>query len=74
MSNVWRRSSHSDSTGRSVEVATISRKRGPGEVATLRTDRLVAARDSQNPQRPALCLTPASWLSLVEDIKFGALD
>jgi|EndMetStandDraft_8_1072994.scaffolds.fasta_scaffold938755_1 hypothetical protein len=72
MSNVWRRSSHSNSTGRSVEVATIARKRGPGEA--LPTGRLVAARDSQNPQRPALCLTPASWLSLVEDIKFGALD
>lgn len=72
MSNVWRRSSHSDSNGRSVEVAAIPRKRGPGEVATLSADRLVAARDST--QRPALCLTPASWLSLVEDIKFGALD
>jgi len=61
MSNVWHRSSHRESDDRGIEVAVLS-------------PHLVAARDSRNPQQPALCLTPASWLSLVEDIKFGALD
>jgi hypothetical protein len=34
----------------------------------------VAVRDSKNPDRPALVITPADWLSFTADIKSGRFD
>ncbi|GAA2101667.1 DUF397 domain-containing protein [Actinomadura alba] len=55
---VWRKSSHSGSgEGECVEVA--------------RADRLVAVRDSKNPNGPMLTVTPTEWHTLLTSIKHG---
>ncbi|MEO5874689.1 MAG: DUF397 domain-containing protein [Streptosporangiaceae bacterium] len=58
------------STGNGVAIAVRRQSDHPGlcvEVTAPPTARI-------SPGGPALRLTPASWLSLVDDIKFGALD
>ncbi|MEU5879863.1 DUF397 domain-containing protein [Spirillospora sp. NPDC047279] len=58
----WRKSSRSGaSEGSCVEVA-----------ATV--TRLVAARDSKDPDGPALCFGQGAWLAFCESIKAGAYD
>ena len=54
----WRKSSYSDSgQGTCVEVA--------------RADRLVAVRDSKNPDGPVLAFSSAAWRALMTQIKAG---
>jgi hypothetical protein len=57
---VWRKSSHSDSgEGTCVEVA--------------RAERLVAVRDSKNPDGPVLAFTPGEWHDFLAEIRTGDL-
>jgi hypothetical protein len=78
----WRKSSHSGSAGQEcVEVTAAWRTSsysGSGnsecvEVAPL-VDRLVAMRDSKDPDGPMLSIAPGAWTSLLSDIKGGAHD
>ncbi len=78
----WRKSSHSGSAGQEcVEVAaawrTSSYSSGSEgqcvEVAPL-ADRLVAMRDSKDPDGPMLSIVPGAWTSLLGDIKEGVHD
>ena len=39
------------------------------EVAAIRTSRLVAVRDSKNPDGPVLAFTPAEWTAFLSGIK-----
>ena len=57
----WRKSSYSGGTGNCVEVAGNL----PG---------ITAVRDSQDPDGPALMLTPAAWRALTRRIRNGELD
>jgi len=54
----WRKSSRSGQTGNCVEVAGNM----PG---------IVAVRDSQDPDGPALILTPAAWRALTRKVRSG---
>ena len=54
----WRKSSRSGQTGNCVEVAGNL----PG---------IVAVRDSQDPDGPALTLTPAAWRALTRKVRSG---
>jgi hypothetical protein len=54
----WRKSSYSGGTGNCVEVAGNL----PG---------IVAVRDSQDPDGPALTLTPAAWRALTRKVRSG---
>ena len=54
----WRKSSRSGQTGNCVEVAGNL----PG---------IVAVRDSQDPDGPALVLTPAAWRALTRKVRSG---
>jgi hypothetical protein len=56
----WRKSSHSGSN-----------EGGCVEVASVRARRLIATRDSKNPDGPALCFDPAEWDAFLTDIKRG---
>jgi Domain of unknown function (DUF397) len=57
----WRKSSYSGGTGNCVEVAGNL----PG---------ITAVRDSQDPNGPALILTPAAWRVLTLKVRNGELD
>ena len=57
----WRKSSYSGGTGNCVEVAGNL----PG---------ITAVRDSQDPDGPALILTPAVWRVLTRKVRSGELD
>jgi Domain of unknown function (DUF397) len=57
----WRKSSYSGGTGNCVEVAGNL----PG---------ITAVRDSQDPDGPALILTPAAWRTLTRKVRNGELD
>jgi Domain of unknown function (DUF397) len=58
---VWRKSSYSGSSGgQCVEVACNL----PG---------VVAVRDSKNPERGTLAVTPAAWQALLASIRHGEL-
>jgi hypothetical protein len=56
----WRKSSHSDSYSQDcVEVAQV--------------DRLVAVRDSRDPDGPVLTFAPSTWRGFLTEIKTSAL-
>jgi Domain of unknown function (DUF397) len=57
----WRKSSYSTDQGNCVEVAR-------------NLPRVVAVRDSKNPDGPKLTLTPASWQSFTASLKTGRHD
>jgi hypothetical protein len=57
----WRKSAHSGGNGSCVEVA----RNLPG---------IVAVRDSKNPDRPALVVTPTAWRGFTAQIKAGQFD
>jgi hypothetical protein len=56
----WRKSTYSTAQGNCVEAASLRR--------------VVAVRDSKNPDGPKLVLTPAGWQSLTASLKAGRHD
>jgi hypothetical protein len=81
----WRKSSRSGSgtMGDCIEVAAGWRKSsrsgsGQGqcvEAAAVRSaDRVVAMRDSKNPDGAVLCFSAPDWTAFLSRIKTGALD
>lgn len=79
---VWRKSSHSGGNeGDCVEVAEASWLKSShsggdeGEcVEIAEVGRLVAVRDSKNPDGAVLALVPSAWDSLLSHIKSGSYD
>lgn len=74
----WHKSSHSDSAGGScVEVAPVvfwrksshSDSQGGTCVEVARLERVVAVRDSKNPDGPALTFAPAAWRGFVAGLQ-----
>lgn len=60
-SAVWRKSARSGNNGGAcVEVASL--------------DRVVAVRDSKNPDGPRLTLTRAEWRALTDSVRRGEFD
>jgi len=57
----WRKSSYSGQGATCVEVA-------------CKIPRIVAVRDSKNPDGPKLVLTPADWQSFTDRVKAGLHD
>jgi hypothetical protein len=77
---VWRKSTYSGaSEGSCVEVAEAWRKSmysGANEgscVEVMQADRLVAVRDSKNPDGPVLAFGRTEWRGLLSGIKSGDL-
>jgi hypothetical protein len=64
----WRKSSYSSGNGGAcVEVAVLSgSKEG--------SDRVIAVRDSRNPDGPALIFTPAEWDAFTAGTRDGEFD
>lgn len=64
----WRKSSYSGGNGGTcVEVAVLSgSKEG--------SDRVIAVRDSRNPDGPALIFTPAEWDAFTAGTRDGEFD
>lgn len=61
----WRKSTHSNGNGgECVEVGV------PGDVPA----RLLAIRDSKDPDGPRLHVTPAAWAAFTADVAAGAYD
>jgi Domain of unknown function (DUF397) len=81
----WRKSSYSSSNGGAcIEVATAWRKSTYSssnggncvEVAAPAhdgADRVVAVRDSKDPDGPKLAFAPADWEAFMRQVKAGAL-
>ncbi|MFG2091062.1 MULTISPECIES: DUF397 domain-containing protein [unclassified Spirillospora] len=64
----WRTSTRSsDQGGQCVEVAGLG-------CACAEHARLIAVRDSKNPDGPSLAFTPDAWDALSRRIRTGALD
>ncbi|MBC6465978.1 DUF397 domain-containing protein [Actinomadura alba] len=58
---VWRKSTHSGGdTGQCVEIAGLPR--------------VVAVRDSKDPDGPKLSFSPATWQAFSADVKSGTFD
>jgi hypothetical protein len=77
----WRKSSRSNGTGGScVEVALAwrksSRSNGAGGncVEVAAADRVIAVRDSKNPDGPKLAIPAPAWSSFTAAIKSGTHD
>jgi hypothetical protein len=64
----WRKSSYSSGNGGAcVEVAVMARaKEGSG--------RVIAVRDSKDPDGPALIFTPAEWTTFTAGTRAGEFD
>jgi len=64
----WRKAAHSDGRGTTrMEAAGVARvDEGRG--------RVVAVRDSKDPDGPTLAFSPADWRALSSRIKSGAFD
>ncbi|WP_433323454.1 DUF397 domain-containing protein [Spirillospora sp. CA-294931] len=80
-SAAWRKSSHSGGDeGSCVEVATVWQKSsysGGDEgdcVEVAGGGRVVAARDSKDPEGPVLCLGADAWRGLCDVIRSGKYD
>lgn len=64
----WRKSSRSSGNGGAcVEVAVL-----PGSKEG--SDRVIAVRDSKNPDDPALIFTPAEWRAFTAGVQDGEFD
>ena len=62
----WRKSSYSSSNGGNcVEVAAVARSGSA---------RVVAVRDSKDPDGPVLAFTHAEWQAFVRGVQAGELD
>ena len=57
---VWRKSRSSNAGGSCVEVAAL--------------DRLIAVRDSKNPDGPKLAFPRPAWQTALKDIRTGTYD
>jgi hypothetical protein len=67
VADAWLKSSHSSGDGECVEVASVG---DPSE----RGDRVIAVRDSKNPDGPKLHFTPGEWQAFtgsVKNVPFG---
>jgi hypothetical protein len=65
----WRKSSRSGNNGACVEIRVADRGQGPdGPV------RLLAVRDSKDPDGPRLHFTPRAWADFAHRIRSGAFD
>jgi hypothetical protein len=63
----WRKSSYSSGNGGAcVEVAVMARAKGSG--------RVIAVRDSKDPDGPALIFTPAEWTAFTAGTRAGEFD
>ena len=78
---VWRKSSRSGTSGdECVEIAAVWRKSrrsgtsGDNCVEVAGIARVVAARDSKDPQGPHLCFDRPAFARLVDQIKAGTYD
>jgi Domain of unknown function (DUF397) len=79
----WRKSSYSSNNGGNcVEVATVWRKstyssnKGGACIEVAAQDgagRVVAVRDSKDPDGPKLAFAPADWEAFMRQVKAGAL-
>lgn len=67
----WRKSSYSDNGGADcVEVAVVSGM----ALHKTGTDRLLAVRDSKNPDGPNLFFTPTEWRDFTTRIRNNTID
>jgi hypothetical protein len=70
----WRKASHSNGQANCVEVATAWRKAsysdGQAECVEVgQAARVVAVRDTQDREGPALAVTPAAWQEFTAGIR-----
>ncbi|MFG2000215.1 DUF397 domain-containing protein [Spirillospora sp. NPDC048911] len=72
----WRKNSHSDSgAGTCLEAAAVWRKSshsGSGSgtcVEVAAADRVVAVRDSTDPDGPVLALSPVAWRAFLAEVR-----
>lgn len=78
----WRKSSYSgNGGGECVEVGTAWRKssysgNGGADCVEVARDlpRVVAVRDSKDPDGPVLTLAPTGWRDFIADVKIGRHD
>ncbi len=63
----WRKSSLSDGSESCVEVATVAGSKEGSEY-------VIAVRNSDDPQGPALIFTPAEWDAFVSGVLAGEFD
>lgn len=79
----WRKSSRSNGQGQCLEVAGLdnpiwvksSRSNGQGQCVEVATDsRIVAVRDSKDPDGPALPFAASAWSSFTAAVKAESLD
>jgi hypothetical protein len=71
--SVWHKSSYSTNGGDCVEVGVM----GGGVSPRSRSEygeKLVAVRDSKDPEGPRLCFTPADWDAFRRGMQSGAFD
>jgi hypothetical protein len=80
--SVWRKSSYTGNGGQNcVEVGTAWRKssfsgNGGAECVEVARDlpRIVAVRDSKDPNGPVLPLAPQDWQAFTADVRGGRFD
>ncbi|RAY16435.1 DUF397 domain-containing protein [Actinomadura craniellae] len=77
---IWRKSSRSNSQGGTcVEIGLVWHRSSYSEtqvsecIEAARAERVVAVRDSKNPDGPVLAFSPAEWRGLLTAIRTGAV-